>query len=70
MLKKFVVFCCCGFLILIGCGCYDQQIFENTAIILCAGAESGENGKILFSFAAAENENKKASWSLFPRKIP
>ena len=64
MLKKFVVFCCCGFLIFIGCGCYDQQIFENTAIILCAGAESGENGKILFSFAAAENENKKGQLEL------
>ncbi|MGI5873123.1 MAG: Ger(x)C family spore germination protein [Bacillota bacterium] len=40
-------------------GCYDRQIFENTAVIIYAGAEKGSGGKILYSFAAAENNNEK-----------
>lgn len=68
MLKKFVVLCFCGVMVFACCGCYDQQIFENTAIIICAGAESGENGKILFSFAAAENENKKGQLEIISKE--
>ncbi len=33
-------------------GCYDRQIFENTAVIIYAGAEKGSGGKIHYSFAA------------------
>ena len=49
-------------------GCYDQQIFENTAIILYAGAESGENGNLLFSFAAAEATEKDGSLLILSRE--
>lgn len=43
-------------------GCFDQQIFENTAIIIYAGAEKSDTpGKLLFSVAAAENEGKDGS---------
>ena len=49
-------------------GCYDQQIFENTAIILYAGAESGENGGLLFSFAAAEATEKDGSLLILSRE--
>ncbi|MBQ4092301.1 MAG: Ger(x)C family spore germination protein [Firmicutes bacterium] len=44
------------------CGCFDQQIFENTAIILYAGAETTDkDDTFLFSIAAAESEGKDGS---------
>lgn len=51
------------------CGCFDQQIFENTAIIIYAGAEKSDTpGKLLFSIAAAENEEKDGSLRILTRE--
>ena len=51
------------------CGCFDHQIFENTAIIIYAAAESSdEEGQLLFTVAAAESEGKDGSLLILSEK--
>lgn len=50
-------------------GCFDQQIFENTAILIYAGAENSDTeGELLFTVAAAENEGKDGSLRILSEK--
>ena len=68
MLRKIALAMLLFFSLLFLTGCYDQQIFENTAIIIYAGAETGDNGKLLFSFAAAEATEKDGSLLILSKK--
>lgn len=69
MLKKTLLFLFSGLPLFLFCGCFDQQIFENTAIILYAGAETAEeDGTFLFSIAAAESEGKDGSLLILSQK--
>lgn len=61
MKKKFAAILIPFFAALLFSGCYDQQIFENTSIIIYAGAEKGTDENLLFSFAAAESTEKDGS---------
>lgn len=69
MIKKFLSALFATLPLFLFCGCFDQQIFENTAIILYAGAETTEEeGTFLFSVAAAENEGKDGSLLILSQK--
>ena len=69
MIKKIItlILTCCPLFFL--CGCFDQQIFENTAIIIYAGAETtDEPDQLLFSIAAAESDGKDGSLLILSKK--
>lgn len=66
-MKKLFIFLSLGVIIFFS-GCYDQQVFENTAIIIYAGAESSTDNRILFSFGATENEDRKGKLRILSKR--
>lgn len=51
-------------------GCYDRQIFENTAVIIYAGADKGSGDNLNLSFAVAESEAQGQVLTLLQTESP
>ena len=51
-------------------GCYDVQFFENTAVIIYAGADKGSGDQLALSFAVAESEASGQILTLLRTEAP